>query len=385
MTLLDLSEATGRTNPAAAATPYRSAMLGDTEPLRFLDEHGAPVEGGLRPADDELAPERLLAVYRALRLARAFDAEATALVMQGHLAVYPSSRGQEACQAAAALALEPQDWLFPTYRDTAALAVRGIDPAEALTLLRGSWHCGYDAKQWRTAPQCTPLATQAPHAVGLGLAARLSGDPVVALCLLGDGATSEGDFHEACNSAAVYQAPVVFLVQNNQYAISVPLRKQTHALSLADKAVGYGMPGVRVDGNDVIALLHVLREAFERARSGQGPTLIEAVTYRIQPHTNADDAARYRDRHEVDFWLTRDPVDRLAKYLTATGNLNESLDAAIGEEGARYATRMRAALVEEPKVDPGEMFEHVYAAPTRQLREQRQLVEQGRMADEAGE
>ena len=385
MTLLDLSPATGRTNPAAAATPYRAAVLGDTDPLRFLDEHGAPVEGGLRPADEELTSERLLAVYRALRLARAFDTEATALVMQGHLAVYPSSRGQEACQAAAALALGPEDWLFPTYRDTAALAVRGIDAAEALTLLRGSWHCGYDARQWRTAPQCTPLATQAPHAVGLALAAKLSGDPVVALCLLGDGATSEGDFHEACNSAAVYQAPAVFLVQNNQYAISVPLRKQTHAPSLADKALGYGMPGVRVDGNDVIGLLHVLREAFERARSGEGPTLIEAVTYRIQPHTNADDAARYRDRHEVDFWLTRDPVDRLAKYLTATGDLDESLDEAIGEEGARYAARMRAALVEEPKVDPAEMFEHVYAAPTQQLREQRRMVEEGRMADEAGE
>jgi 2-oxoisovalerate dehydrogenase E1 component subunit alpha len=383
MTLLDLPPATG-SHPVPAAVPFR-AQFGDTDPLRYLDEHGAPVEGGLCPSEDELAPERLLAVYRALRLARAFDAEATALVMQGHLAVYPSSRGQEACQAAAALALEPQDWLFPTYRDTAALAVRGIDPAEALTLLRGSWHCGYDAKQWHTAPQCTPLATQAPHAVGLALAAKLSGDPVVSLCLLGDGATSEGDFHEACNSAAVYQAPVVFLVQNNQYAISVPLRKQTHALCLADKAVGYGMPGARVDGNDVIALIHVLGAAIRRARSGEGPTLIEAVTYRIQPHTNADDAGRYRDRHEVDLWLSRDPVERLAKYLTATGNLDESLDCAIGEEGARYATRMRAELVTEPVVDPGDMFENVYAAPTPQLREQRRMVEEGRLGEEAGE
>src|SRR6185437_7904885 len=280
MALLDLPLAATRGNPAAAASYW------DTDPLRYLDEHGAPVEGGLRPAPDLLAGDRLLALYRALRLARAFDTEATALVMQGHLAVYPSSRGQEACQTAAALCLEPQDWLFPTYRDTAALAVRGIDPVEALTLLRGSWHCGYDSKRWRTAPQCTPLATQAPHAVGLALAAKMAGDPVVALCLLGDGATSEGDFHEACNSAAVYQAPVVFLVQNNQYAISVPLRKQTHALSLAGKGVGYGMPGVRVDGNDVIGLMHVLGEAMERARSGGGPTLIEAITYRIRPHTN---------------------------------------------------------------------------------------------------
>ncbi|MBS2963859.1 pyruvate dehydrogenase (acetyl-transferring) E1 component subunit alpha [Actinocrinis puniceicyclus] len=369
MTLLDLPLAATRGNPAAAASYW------DTDPLRYLDEHGAPVEGGLRPAPEMLAADRLLAVYRSLRLARAFDTEATALVMQGHLAVYPSSRGQEACQAAAALCLQPQDWLFPTYRDTAALAVRGIDPVEALTLLRGSWHCGYDPKRWRTAPQCTPLATQAPHAVGLALAAKMAGDPVVALCLLGDGATSEGDFHEACNSAGVYQAPVVFLVQNNQYAISVPLRKQTRALSLAGKGAGYGMPGVRVDGNDVIALMHVLDEALERARAGGGPTLIEAVTYRIRPHTNADDAARYRDQGEVELWLSRDPVDRLARYLTATGRLDAGLDAAIGEEGAKYAAAMRERLAEEPHVDPGDMFEHVFAGPTPQLRAQRAMVE----------
>ena len=369
MTLLDLPLAATRSNPAAVASYW------DTDPLRYLDEHGAPVEGGLRPDPALLAADRLVAVYRALRLARAFDTEATALVMQGHLAVYPSSRGQEACQAASALCLEQQDWLFPTYRDTAALAVRGIDPVEALTLLRGVWHCGYDPKRWRTAPQCTPLATQAPHAVGLALAAKLAGDPVVALCLLGDGATSEGDFHEACNSAAVYQAPVVFLVQNNQYAISVPLRKQTRALSLASKAVGYGMPGVRVDGNDVIGLLHVLGEAMRRAREGGGPTLIEAVTYRIQPHTNADDAARYREPGEVDLWLARDPVDRLARYLTAIGHLDESLDAAIGAEGAKYATAMRERLTEEPAVESADMFEHVYAVPTPQLRDQRAMVE----------
>jgi pyruvate dehydrogenase E1 component alpha subunit len=381
MTLLDLPIAATRGNPAAVASYW------DTDPLRYLDEHGAPAEGGLRPDPGLLAADRLLALYRALRLARAFDTEATALVMQGHLAVYPSSRGQEACQAAAALCLEPQDWLFPTYRDTAALALRGIDPVEALTLLRGAWHCGYDPKRWRTAPQCTPLATQAPHAVGLALAAKLSGDPVVALCLLGDGATSEGDFHEACNSAAVYQAPVVFLVQNNQYAISVPLRKQTHALSLASKAVGYGMPGLRVDGNDVIALMHVLGEAISRAREGGGPTLIEAVTYRIQPHTNADDAARYRDSGEVELWLARDPVDRLASYLTAIGELDESLDSAIGAEGEKYAAAMRERLVEEPAVDPSDMFDHVYAAPTPQLRAQRAMLEAELEAEahEAGE
>jgi len=352
-----------------------AAAGADRAPLRFLNERGEPAEGGLRPAPRLLEPEPLLASYRALLLARAFDTEATNLVMQGHLAVYPSSRGQEACQAAAALALRSEDWLFPTYRDTAALAVRGIDPAQALTLLRGSWHCGYDAKRWRTAPQCTPLATQAPHAVGLGLAAKLAGDPVVALCLLGDGATSEGDFHEACNSAAVYQAPTVFLIQNNQYAISVPLRKQTHARALADKAVGYGMPGVQVDGNDIIALLQVLGVACDRARAGDGPTLIEAVTYRIRPHTNADDATRYRDQDEVERWLTWDPVDRMARYLRAVGHLDTQTEQRIDEECERYAKAMRDQLHQEPQVEPAEMFEHVYAVPTRQLLEQRAMVE----------
>jgi len=344
-------------------------------PLRFFDEHGVPAEGGLQPDPRLLEPEPVLAAYRALRLARAFDTEATNLVMQGHLAVYPSSRGQEACQAAAALALRSEDWLFPTYRDTAALVVRGIDPAEALTLLRGSWHCGYDAKRWRTAPQCTPLATQAPHAVGLGLAAKLAGDPIVALCLLGDGATSEGDFHEACNSAAVYQAPAVFLIQNNQYAISVPLRKQTHVRALADKAASYGMPGAQVDGNDIIALLHVLAEACDRARAGGGPTLIEAVTYRIRPHTNADDAARYRDQDEVERWLTWDPVDRMAAYLRGGGHLDTQAEQRIDEECERHTGAMRDQLTQEPKVEPAEMFEHVYAVPTRQLLEQRAMVE----------
>jgi len=375
MTLLDLSA-----HPEGAAHhPASEPSAWDSQPLRYLDEHGAPVEGGLRPDARILAPDALLRGYRALRFARAFDTEATNLVMQGRLAVYPSCRGQEACEVAAVHALAEQDWMLPTYRDSAALVLRGIPAVEALTLLRGSWHCGYDPKQWRTMPQCTPLATQGPHAVGLGLAAKLAGDPSVALCFFGDGATSEGDFHEACNSAAVYQAPVVFLVQNNQYAISVPLHKQTHATQLSDKAIGYGLPGVRVDGNDLVALNAVLAQAFDKARNGGGPTLIEAVTYRMQAHTNADDAARYRQSSEVEYWKQRDPIDRLAKYLTAIGALDASIEAEIDEECAAYCEQMRAQFAEEPEYHPDEMFEHVYAQMTPQLERQRAMVraEQG--------
>lgn len=367
MTLLDLTA-----SPGSASVTTEPSW--DSQPLRYLDEHGAPVEGGLRPAREILDPAALLRGYRALRFTRAFDTEATNLVMQGRLAVYPSCRGQEACQVAAVHALSVQDWLLPTYRDSATLVLRGIPAGDALTLLRGTWHCGYDPKAWRTMPQCTPLATQGPHAVGLGLAAKLAGDPVVVMCLFGDGATSEGDFHEALNSAAVYQAPVVFLVQNNQYAISVPLSKQTRAASLADKADGYGMPGVRVDGNDLIALNTVLDAAVRRAREGGGPTLVEAVTYRMQAHTNADDAARYRRPDEVERWRSRDPIARLATYLTALNVLDAAVEAEIDEECAAYTARMRAQFAEEPEYDPNELFEHVYASPTSQLLEQRELL-----------
>jgi pyruvate dehydrogenase E1 component alpha subunit len=288
--------------------------------------------------------------------------------------VYPSSHGQEACQVAAAQVLTPDDWLFPTYRDTAAIVARGVDPVEALTLLRGDWHCGYDPYQLKVAPQATPLATQLPHAVGVAHAARLKGEPTVVLALCGDGATSEGDFHEALNFAAVLQAPVVFFVQNNRYAISVPLARQSIAPSLAHKAIGYGMRGELVDGNDVAALLAVLGAALQRAREGAGPQLIEAQTYRVAPHTNADDASRYRSDDEVRAWVERDPITRLEAYLTRRGALTSRRVRTATERADRLATAMRDGLSREVPADPADLFAHVYARPTPQLVEQAALV-----------
>nr|WP_308257711.1 thiamine pyrophosphate-dependent enzyme [Pseudonocardia lacus] len=316
----------------------------------------------------------LLAGYRAMVLARRLNEQAGALVRQGRLAVYPSSRGQEACQVAAAAVLAERDWLFPTYRDTAAVVARGVDPVEVLTLLRGDWHCGYDPLAHRVAPQATPLATQLLHAVGVGHAARLKGDDDVVMALCGDGATSEGDFHEACNFAAVLGAPVVFLVQNNKYAISVPLARQTAAPSLAAKAVGYGMPGVLVDGNDLAALTVVLGEAVRRARDGGGPTLVEADTYRMDAHTNADDAGRYRGEDEVAGWALRDPLLRLRAHLVARGALTEQLQAEYAAAAEALAARTRDGVTRGGGVDPEEMFAHVYATPTAQLAEQRALL-----------
>jgi len=368
VTVLDEPQAAGIGFPQGFDT------ILDPSPLQYLDEHGALV-GGLRDDAPEVQPAALLAAYRAMVVGRRFDVQATALVRQGRLAVYPSSNGQEACEVGAMLALRPTDWFFPTYRDCMAMVTRGIDPVETLTLLRGDWHCGYDPKQWRTAPQCTPLATQGPHAAGLAMAARLAGDDTVALAFCGDGGTSEGDFHEALNFAAVYQAPVIFFVQNNQYAISVPLSRQTHAAALAHKAVGYGMAGVRVDGNDIVgndivAVTRAVHEAADRARRGDGPTLIEAVTYRMQAHTNADDATRYRRPDEVAHWAQRDPLARLETYLTAAGLLTPEVVEEAAAAAEALAADMRERLGEEPEVDHRDLFAHVYAEMTPQLAEQ---------------
>ncbi len=335
-------------------------LLPDARPYRVLGTAAAR----------KAAPALLSSLYAHLVRGRRFNTQATALTRQGRLAVYPSSTGQEACEVAAALVLKDQDWLFPSYRDTLAVVARGLDPVRALALLRGDWHTGYDPREHRVAPLCTPLATQLPHAVGLAHAARLKGDDTVALALVGDGGTSEGDFHEALNFAAVWQAPVVFLVQNNGFAISVPLAKQTAAPSLAHKAVGYGMPGRLVDGNDAPAVYEVLADAIRRAREGGGPTLVEAVTYRIEAHTNADDATRYRTDAEVEAWRAHDPITLLERELTDRGLLDEDVIRAVREEAEAMAATLREHMNQDPPLDPMDLFAHVYADQTSQLREQ---------------
>ncbi|MEV2245320.1 pyruvate dehydrogenase (acetyl-transferring) E1 component subunit alpha [Streptomyces sp. NPDC049970] len=363
MTVQELPGAAAyRPTPPPAWKPLTdpAPLLPDPEPFRVLGTDAA--------ADAE--PELLLRLYAELVRGRRYNAQATALTKQGRLAVYPSSTGQEACEIAAALVLEERDWLFPSYRDTLAAVARGLDPVDALTLLRGDRHTGYDPREHRIAPLCTPLATQLPHAVGLAHAARLKGDDVVALAMVGDGGTSEGDFHEALNFAAVWQAPVVFLVQNNGFAISVPLAKQTAAPSLAHKAVGYGMPGRLVDGNDAAAMHQVLGEAVARARRGGGPTLVEAVTYRMDAHTNADDATRYRGDGEVEAWRAHDPIRLLERELTERGLLDEEGIATVREAADLMAEGLREQMNADPVLDPMDLFTHVYEEQTGQLREQ---------------
>ncbi|MDE9364883.1 pyruvate dehydrogenase (acetyl-transferring) E1 component subunit alpha [Luteipulveratus sp. YIM 133132] len=351
-------------------------LLPSPRPVQLLDPDGSLAEQPTDAHHYELpSAERLLHVWRGMVIGRRLDVQSTALTKQGRLAVYPSSRGQEACQVGAVQAITERDWMFPTYRESVALFTRGVDPVEALTLLRGDAHCGYDPIAHRTAPQCTPLSTQLVHAAGAAYGEKRRGSDAVALAFIGDGATSEGDFHEALNFAAVFSAPVIFFVQNNKYAISVPLAKQSKAPALAYKGIGYGIRSEQIDGNDPAAVLAVMDAAVEHARSGNGPFLIEAHTYRMDAHTNADDASRYRTADEVSAWLAKDPLSRLQTYLTAGGHLDDAGVRDAEQEAEERAADLRDRMNAEPQVDPMSLFDHVFAERTPQQQEQRAMVQ----------
>lgn len=364
-------ESMKRTDSSDLGPTAEEYMLPSAQPVQLVDPSGEHIHNDRYPLPDG---EALLAAYEKLVVGRRINEQANALVRQGRMAVYPSSHGQEACQVAAAVVLEKDDWLFPTYRDTVAVITRGVDPLGVLTLLRGDWHSGYDPYEHKTATQATPLATQLLHAVGVAHAAKLRGENTVVLALCGDGATSEGDFHEALNFAAVFHVPVVFLVQNNEYAISVPLKHQTVAPSLAHKAIGYGMPGERVDGNDLAAMLSVLGKAVDRARDGGGPALVEAHTYRMQAHTNADDPSRYRPQSDVDEWVPKDPITRMRTYLGNLNLLTSEEEQRIAGAAEETAGTLRDGLNSEPEINPADLFEYVYTEKTSQLREQAALL-----------
>jgi len=354
-------------------------MLPARHQIQMVDPEGrlkAESEQGTEPGHEYPLPAdgELLAAYEQLVVGRRVNDQNSALVRQGRMAVYPSSHGQEACQVAAALCLSDGDWLFPTYRDAVAVMARGVDPVETMTIFRGDWHSGYDPARHKVGIQCTPLTTQLLHGVGVAHAAKLRGEDTVVLAMCGDGATSEGDFHEALNFAAVFHLPVIFFVQNNKYAISVPLSHQSVAPSLAHKAVGYGMAGERVDGNDVVALLAVLDRAVALARAGSGPLLVEANTYRMQAHTNADDATRYREDSEVAEWLAKDPITRMRTYLTGRGLLDDDGAARIAAKAEAVATQLRDGLGGDVPVDPQDLFRYVFSVPTPQLKEQSAML-----------
>jgi pyruvate dehydrogenase E1 component alpha subunit len=343
-------------------------------PLRLLPVDGEDPSGGPDPASVGLKEEELRELFRLMALTRRADLEATALQRQGELAVYPPLIGQEAAQVGSAFALDGSDWIFPSYRELGAAVVRGIDLVEYLHFYRATWHGGtYDSNAHRFAMVSVPVASQTLHAVGFAMGARLDGLPLATIAYFGDGATSEGDFHEACNFAAVFQAPTVFFCQNNQWAISVPVARQTVA-PIWRKAGAYGFPGIQVDGNDVLAVYRATKEAAARAREQGIPTLIEALTYRLGPHSTADDAAKYQPRDEVEAWRLRDPIERYARWLTATGIADDAFYAGVEDQAKAFAARLRAGVLASDPRPVEELFEWVFADIPEHLARQRAEV-----------
>jgi len=298
-------------------------------------------------------------LYRDMILLRSFDERAINLQRQGRIGTFPPSLGQEASEIGSAHAVRRTDWIVPSYRDHGALFVHGV-PIEN-TLLFAMGRTSSLSSAVKALPTSIPIATHLPHAVGVAMASRRLGRDDVAIAYFGDGATSEGDFHEAVNFAGVYKAPVIFFCQNNGWAISVPRALQTASETLAQKAVAYGVAGERVDGNDALAVHEVVSEAAERARAGDGPTLVEAVTYRLGPHTTSDDPTRYRPKEEYEDWKThRDPLLKLGGYLL---DRNLATEAELNQWAEEARGRVQAAVEAAesvPMVKPRGMFEHVF-------------------------
>ena len=324
-----------------------------TERLSILDSDGK-LDAKLEP---KLAPDDLKRLYRAMVLGRRLDERMLKLQRQGRIGTFAPIKGQEASQIGSVFTLTPIDWMVPSFRETASMLWRGWPIEKILALYAGRLEGAQPDPEQRDLPVAIPVATQLPHAVGIAYGIQYRGEGAVVMVYFGDGATSEGDFHEACNFAGVWHVPVVFVCQNNQWAISVPLKKQTNSRTIAQKALAYGFRGIQVDGNDVLAVYAASREAVDKARAGEGPTLIECVTYRLGVHTTADDPTKYRTDEEVKAWEQKDPLTRFRAYLEKKKLLDPSVDEQVDEEIARAVERFEAM----PAADPLGMFDHAYA------------------------
>lgn len=338
--------------------------------LSILDADGH-LDTTLEPA---IPPEDLQKLYQTMLRARKADERLLVLQRQGRIGTVIPSLGQEAAALGSVYALRPTDWVIPYFRELAAYLWRGWPLEELILYLAGHAEGMEVPAGMHDLPLYIPVASQLPHAVGVAYAARYKGEDSVALAFLGDGATSHADFHEAMNFAGVLQAPVVFCCINNQWAISLPVRKQTRSQTLAQKAIAYGFPGTQVDGNDLLAVCVAMRQAVGRARAGQGPTFIECVTYRLGPHSTADDPTKYRREEEVRAWQARDPLSRFRRYLEGKGLLD---DAAHGVLEAEAEAEIRRAVARAESRVNGDLldgFEHVYAELPEELHEQREQL-----------
>jgi len=375
--------------------PFREYSLSDIgfNLLKALGLYRVIDEEGEQVGDFDVDVDKLLDMYVYMVRARILDDWLLRLQRVGKVALHAPNRGQEAVSVGATMALDRGDWLIPSYRELGAYLVKGMSEEEILDraianiddVLRGSEFAVYGKRSVNLVPAPVPVGNQVPHAVGAAMAAKILGHRTVVMTIFGDGATSRGHFHAALNFAGVFKAPVVFVVQNNQWAISVPARRQTASVTFAIKGVAYGVPSVRVDGNDVLAVYTASREAVERARRGEGPTLIEAVTYRMGPHTTADDPSKYRDPEEVKLFERLDPIARFRKFLYKKGVLDEDQDKRIWEEwGSRIEATVKKCY-DKPPLPVDVILENVYSKPTWNLVEQHEeLRESLKIARELG-
>ncbi|MBI4894716.1 MAG: pyruvate dehydrogenase (acetyl-transferring) E1 component subunit alpha [Candidatus Aenigmarchaeota archaeon] len=348
------------------------------EPVKFavpkmyqiLDENGKCNEAEM----PKLTNDELRKIYENLVYARMLDGRILNLQREGRCGTYASSLGQEATQVGSAFALGKDDWLFPYFREIGAHITRGLPMHLYLLYWMGDERGSKVPEGLNDFVISIPVGTQNLHATGVAMAMRLKGDKKAAMVYLGDGATSEGDFHEAMNFAGVFKAPVIFVCQNNQWAISLPLSKQTASKTLAQKAVAYGFDGYLVDGNDVFAVLKVAREAAERAKAGGGPTFIECVTYRMSDHTTADDAGRYRTPQEVENWKKRDPIERVRKYMEVKGLWDEVYEKSVVEKANKMIEDDVREAEATPPAEPDDMFDYLYDKIPKNLADQKAEV-----------
>jgi pyruvate dehydrogenase E1 component alpha subunit len=327
--------------------------------LRRIIADGLATDGAV----EGLTDEDLLEIYRQLVLLRTYDERSVVYHRQGRIGTYAMYWGHEAMQVGATFALQREDWIFPSYRESAIGLLRSMPAATVLQWWRGHPSGWWNPSDYNLASVCVPVATQIPHAAGYAWGARLKGSKACALVFFGDGATSEGAFHEGVNFAAVMRAPLVLLCNNNQLAISTPLAEQTAAASMADKAAGYGIPGVRVDGGDVLAVYEATRTAVERARAGEGPTLIEAVIYRMAPHGTADDPSAYIDAARAEDERRRECVGRFEAYLRRRGLITDGMVEAVRAQALELVREGIAEAETAPAADVAAVFDYAYANP----------------------
>jgi len=341
----------------------------EPELVQLLTPEGERIEHPTYSVD--LSDDELRGLYRDLVLVRRVDAEATALQRQGELGIWASLLGQEAAQVGSGRAMREDDYAFPTYREHGVAWCRGVDPLNLLGLFRGVNHGGWDPNEKNFHLYTIVIGAQTLHATGYAMGMQKDGADGAVIAYFGDGATSQGDVNEAFIYASVFNAPVVFFCQNNQWAISEPIERQTR-IPLYQRAMGFGFPGVRVDGNDVLACLAVTKAALQNAREGSGPTLVEAYTYRMGAHTTSDDPTRYRLTDELESWKLKDPIERVKAYLVRTGKADQAFFDTVESESDDLAAHVRKGCLDMPDPDPLSIFDHVYADEHSLVEEERE-------------